>query len=147
MWMNRFYQLNDIRNMRTIGRYLSTMLYTREHEWLQMLENNEAKIGITSYAQKALGDVVYVEIYSGKTVKQKESIGAVESVKAASDIYSPADGTIIEVNEKVVESPKLINDSPENEGWLCKLKVDPNFDSKMLMNEADYAKYCKGAKE
>src|SRR4051794_10238856 len=97
--------------------------YSREHEWVR-LEGDEAVIGITHFAQEQLGDVVYVELpAAGAGLRQHASLGVVESVKAASDVYAPISGEVIERNAKTIESPELVNKDPYGEGWLVRVRV------------------------
>ena len=115
--------------------------YTKDHEWVSV-DNDIATVGITDHAQESLGDIVFIELPSiGKTVKAKDEICVIESVKAASDIYAPIDGEIIEVNNNLEGDAAIINQDPENTGWIFKLKIsDPNqFND--LMNEDDYKKF------
>jgi len=95
--------------------------YTREHEWL----DETGRVGITDYAQDQLGDVVFVELPSvGSTVRRGQSFGVVESVKSVSDLYSPADGEVVEVNDRLKDAPELVNDDPYGDGWLIRLRVE-----------------------
>ncbi|KAF9453753.1 hypothetical protein P691DRAFT_799254 [Macrolepiota fuliginosa MF-IS2] len=126
-------------------RTLITKRYTKEHE--TVVFDDETGLGIitiTDHAQSTLGDVVYVELPTvGRQVEQGESVGAVESVKAASDIYSPVSGTVAEVNEALGEQPGLLNKSAEQDGWLCKIKLsDPSEVEKLLTKEA-YTKFVE----
>ncbi|KAK6533394.1 hypothetical protein TWF694_002340 [Orbilia ellipsospora] len=100
--------------------------YTKDHEWVEVdTETKIATMGITDHAQKALGEIVYVDLPEiGLEVDQDGSLGSVESVKAASDILSPVSGTVTEVNEALRDAPKIVNDSPEDDGWVAKLDVD-----------------------
>ena len=100
--------------------------YTAEHEWV-LVEEDEALIGITDYAQGELGDVVFVELPErGQAVKQMEAFGTIEAVKAASDLYAPVTGEVVDVNGELAENPGLINASPYEEGWMIRVKVtDP----------------------
>lgn len=125
--------------------------YSREHEWVK-LEGKLARVGVTDYAQTKLGDVVYVELPEvGKQVKQvteqktKEmEIGAVESIKAVSAIYSPLSGTVKEINAALQERPELINTSTYNEGWICVLEPSAlEAEFKQLMDAKAYAEYVK----
>jgi glycine cleavage system H protein len=96
--------------------------YTKDHEWIRV-DGDEATVGITDHAQQALGDITFVDLPKvGKKVTAHESLLVVESVKAASDVYAPAAGTVSGVNEKLISAPELINQSAYAEGWLCKLK-------------------------
>ncbi|EMD42216.1 hypothetical protein CERSUDRAFT_110747 [Gelatoporia subvermispora B] len=125
-------------------RTLITKGYSKEHEALIFDDStNVGTVCISNHAQEKLGDVVYVELSSpGTKVEQGESIGALESVKATSEIYSPVSGTIEEVNEALSDRPGLINQSSEKDGWVCKIKVDNPADVKALMNEEAYEKFC-----
>src|SRR6266849_2171668 len=97
--------------------------YSKEHEWVR-LDGDTATIGITHFAQEQLGDVVFVELpEKGASVRQFSSFGVVESVKAASDVYAPLSGEVVERNVKVIESPELVNSAPYADGWLLKVKV------------------------
>lgn len=116
--------------------------YAESHEWVKV-DGNSATIGITDHAQDHLGDVVYVELPEvGASVKQFSSFGAVESVKATSDINSPVSGKVVEVNEKLDSSPGLINGSPYQEGWIIKVEMDKTDEVKSLMDPDQYTKFC-----
>ena len=115
--------------------------YSKEHEWLK-LDGDSATVGITDYAQEQLGDIVYVDLPEpGASVAQFEKMGEIESVKAVSDLYSPASGEVLEANQKVVEHPELVNNDPHGEGWLLRLRLtDPKqFDA--LMSASDYDEF------
>lgn len=115
------------------------LLYTSEHEWVKMEEGQKATVGITAYAQEQLGDIAFVELPEvGKSVKQFDEICSIESIKAASDVYAPLSGKVVEVNKKLESSPQLINSSPYQDGWIVKIEIsDPNEKDK-LMNSIDY---------
>ena len=117
-------------------------LYISEtHEWLKVIDDT-ATIGITDFAQKELGDIVFIEIIKklNDKVNSKEIISTIESVKAVSDIYSPVSGTIIETNQKIVDEPSIINTSPFNDGWIVKIKLTNKNELDELLNESDYKK-------
>lgn len=117
--------------------------YTNEHEWV-MIDGESAFIGISEHAAKELGDVTFIELPAvGDDFKQSDPISVAESVKAASDIYTPISGTVIEVNESLDEDPSIINNSAEEKGWICKLgNVDPaELDN--LLDEEKYQEYLK----
>ncbi|KAL9264288.1 Glycine cleavage system H protein 2, mitochondrial-like protein [Drosera capensis] len=117
--------------------------YADSHEWVKV-EGNSATIGITDHAQDHLGDVVYVELPEvGTSVKQGGSFGAVESVKATSDINSPVSGKVIEVNEELSSSPGLVNASPFENGWIIKVEVSDAGELNNLMDADKYAKFCE----
>lgn len=112
--------------------------YSEEHEWLRM-EGDAAVIGITHFAQDSLGDVVFVELPKvGSDVKQFQKMGEIESVKAVSDLYSPVGGAVIEVNDSLVDSPELVNDSPYGEGWMLKVEVSDSSEIERLMSASEY---------
>jgi glycine cleavage system H protein len=110
--------------------------YTASHEWI-VLDGDSATIGITDFAQAQLGDVVFLELPAkGARLKPGESFGVIESVKAASDLYAPAPGTVLEVNEKLTQNPELVNSDPYGDGWLIKLKVEGEPEG--LLTESEY---------
>ena len=116
--------------------------YTKDHEWVG-IENGQAVIGISNYAQKALGDITYVELPKlGKQVRQHEELAVVESVKAASDVYAPVSGTVAAVNDRLNATPELINQEPCGEGWICRL--DPVAEAELagLMSFDQYQEYA-----
>ncbi len=112
--------------------------YAQSHEWLR-LDGADGTVGITDHAQSELTDVVYVELPAvGKTVKAKEQICVVESVKAASDIYSPVSGTVTAVNDALTSNPALLNTDPFGEGWIFKIKIEAGEDIELLKSPAQY---------
>ena len=112
--------------------------YSEEHEWLR-LDGDTAVIGITHFAQDSLGDVVFVELPDvGSDVKQFEKMGEIESVKAVSDLYSPVGGKVIEVNDSLVDSPELVNDSPYGDGWMLKVEMADSSEVERLMSASEY---------
>lgn len=119
--------------------------YTKEHEWVG-LRDDVAVIGITDHAQSELGDITFVELPSaGQKVKKGESIGTVESVKAASDIYAPVSGTVSEVNESLEDSPEDMNASPYEKGWICKLSETDLSEIEGLMSPEEYKQHIQGS--
>ena len=113
--------------------------YTKTHEWVTV-DGKEATIGITDFAQSQLGDVVFLELPNpGRKLAARDTFGVVESVKAASDLYSPVAGRITAVNEKLASKPELINSDPYGEGWILKLELAGDLPDD-LMDEADYKK-------
>tara|TARA_Y100000590_G_scaffold432493_1_gene548565 strand:- start:2906 stop:3280 length:375 start_codon:yes stop_codon:yes gene_type:complete len=115
--------------------------YTKEHEWIK-LEENIATIGITDHAQESLGDIVFIELPKvGTVVNAGQEVSVVESVKAASDIYSPIDGEIIEVNTKLKDEFALLNQDAENEGWIFKVKISNLDQLKVLLSLDEYKKF------
>ncbi|KAJ3300378.1 hypothetical protein HK104_001341 [Borealophlyctis nickersoniae] len=120
----------------------ATRKYTPEHEWVSVDGNGIGTVGITEYAQKALGDVVYVELpEAGAKVAKKDQIGAVESVKAASDIYSPVSGEVVETNSALESEPSLINSSTYEKGWIAKIKISNPEELDALLDEKAYAEH------
>ena len=112
--------------------------YTKDHEWIK-LDGNIATIGITDYAQRELGDIVYVEVETvGKSLKAGDVFGTVEAVKTVSDLFLPVDGTITELNAALANSPESINNDPYGEGWMVKMKVNNPGDVEALMDSAAY---------
>ncbi|HIP92172.1 MAG TPA: glycine cleavage system protein GcvH [Thermotoga sp.] len=117
--------------------------YTKTHEWIELVDEIGI-VGITNHAQENLGDVVYVELPNvGKKVKKGEVVLTIESVKTTSDVYSPVDGEIVEVNETLNDNPDLINKDPEGEGWIFKIKVADPSQLDDLLSEEDYKKLCE----
>ena len=120
-----------------------TVKYTREHEWIRA-EGDSATVGITFYAQEQLGDVVFVELPEADTSADKGAeVAVVESVKAASDIYAPVTGTIIESNNELSERPELVNEDPENDGWFFKMHLSDPSELDDLLDEADYQAFIQ----
>lgn len=114
--------------------------YTKEHEWVR-LEGDKATMGLTDYAQKELGDVVFVELPEvGGEVEQMKSFGTIEAVKAVSDIFSPVSGKIIEVNTELSSQSNLINSDPYGEGWIVKIKINNPKELDDLLSPVDYRK-------
>lgn len=117
---------------------MAHILFTDDHEWINN-ENGVATVGITVHAQEQLGDLVFVELPEvGRTVSKGEAVVVVESVKAASDVYAPIDGEIVEVNDAVASDPSLINQAAEGEGWLFKLKLSDESQLSGLLDKAGY---------
>jgi glycine cleavage system H protein len=114
--------------------------YTQQHEWLS-LEGDVATVGITDYAQAALGDLVFIELPAvGRSVKAGEAFVVVESVKAASDVYAPISGEVVEVNTALGSAPETINGDPYSAGWICKIRLSDKAELEKLLASADYAK-------
>ena len=114
--------------------------YSKDHEWVYQ-EGKIATVGITNYAQESLGDIVFIDLPSvGKSINSGDQVGVIESVKAASDLFSPIGGEIIEVNRELKNSPQLVNSDPENSGWYMKIKIRNENDLNILMNYEEYQK-------
>jgi glycine cleavage system H protein len=117
---------------------MATIYYTQDHEWIRV-EGDSATVGITDYAQEQLGDLVFVELpEAGRKVRKGDTAVVVESVKAASDVYAPADGEITEANQALSSEPQLVNSSPTGEGWLWKMKLADQTQLSGLLDEAGY---------
>jgi glycine cleavage system H protein len=117
--------------------------YTKTHEWVQV-DGDTVLLGITDVAQNELGDITYLELpEAGDAMTSGEPFGVVESVKAASDVYSPIDGEVIERNEEAIESPELINQSPYEKAWLVKVKVSDPAQIDALLNSAEYDTFAE----
>lgn len=121
---------------------LKGLKYTKEHEWVRA-EGNKAYIGITEHAQVELGDIVFVELPEvGTDADADDILGAIESVKAASDIYTPVSGKIVEVNDELEESPELINEDPY-ESWIAAIEMADSGELDNLMNAKEYEEFCE----
>jgi glycine cleavage system H protein len=120
-----------------------TVYFTREHEWVRV-EGDTATVGISNHAQEALGDIVFAEVPEvGRRVNKGQEAAVVESVKAASDVYAPVTGEVIEGNPAIAEDPSIINREPEGEGWFFKLKLDNPGELDGLMDETAYREWIK----
>ena len=120
-----------------------TVYYTEEHEWVR-IDGDVATVGITDFAQGQLGDVVFVEIpEAGKQVTKGGEAAVVESVKAASDVYAPVSGEVVEGNQALVEDPSLVNSDPEGEGWFFKLRLSDASELQGLMDADAYKSFCE----
>lgn len=120
---------------------MSELKFTKSHEWVR-IEGDAATLGITNYAQSQLGDVVFVELpKAGSTIQQASQLGTIESTKAASELYAPIDGEIIEVNTNLVSSPQLVNESAQDLGWLLKVKISNFSQLDGLMDEVAYQEF------
>ena len=116
----------------------SRLRYTKDHEWIS-LDGNEATIGITEYAQRELGDIVYVEVETiGKALNSGEVFGTVEAVKTVSDLYLPVSGTITELNAALGNAPELVNNDPYGKGWMIKMMVNDPADIEALLDAPAY---------
>jgi glycine cleavage system H protein len=114
------------------------LTYTKEHEWVRV-DGNTAIIGITDFAQGELGDVIYLDLHSGKDVKAGDSVGTIEAVKTVSDIYSPVSGKIIEANSSLNDAPDTVNKDPYGSGWLLKIEMSDASEVKThTMSDTDY---------
>jgi len=121
-----------------------TIYYTKDHEWIRV-EGDTGTVGITSYAAGQLGDVVYVELPEpGAKFARGDDFAVVESVKAASDVYAPVSGSVLEVNSALSEAPEKVNDAAEGDAWFVRVKLTDSGELSGLMDEAAYSAYCEG---
>jgi glycine cleavage system H protein len=126
--------------------YPPELLYTKEHEWIRV-DEEIGTIGITDYAQKELGDVVFVELPKvGDHITANESFGTIESVKAVSEIFAPVDGDVVGINAKLQNNPELVNTNPHGDAWLIRVKLSDRRDTDKLMSAEDYEAYIKEKK-
>ena len=122
---------------------MSEVKYSKEHEWIK-LDGEEATIGITKHATEMLGDIVFAELpEKGSNVDKDGTAGVVESTKAASDVYTPVSGEVIETNQMIVDDPSKINEDPEESAWFFKLKIKDKTEMDSLMNKEEYEKFAK----
>ena len=120
-----------------------SLYFTKEHEWVRV-DGDTATVGISNHAQEALGDIVLAEVpEAGRKVSKGQEAAVVESVKAASDVYAPVSGEVIEGNQAVADDPALINSDPEGDGWFFKLRLDNPGEVEGLMDEASYRDWIK----
>ena len=124
--------------------YPQDYFYTKDHEWVQV-KGDQALVGITEFAQKQLGDVVYIELPAvGSQLDVHQTIGSIESVKAVSEVFSPVSGEVVEVNADLNGSPELVNQDPHGKGWIIRLKLKNKADLNPLMKAAEYEKFLEG---
>ncbi len=117
--------------------------YTKDHEWVEV-RNGVTFVGISEHAAEELGDITFVELpREGESYKAGDSLGVVESVKAASDVYAPVSGKVIKVNSALENKPETVNESAETDGWFCQLEMENSAELEDLMNESAYAEYLK----
>jgi glycine cleavage system H protein len=123
---------------------MSEVRYSKDHEWVKV-DGDTATVGITHYAQEQLGDVVFVELPEvGKTVEQGKQMATVESVKAASEVYAPISGEVLEVNSALADAPATVNEEAQGKGWFAKLKIADKGQLASLMDEAAYKTFVEG---
>jgi len=120
--------------------------YTRSHEWVRKLPTGQVEVGITHHAQEALGDLVFVEVPPvGRRLSASEACAVVESVKAASDVYSPVSGKVVASNDALAQQPELLNQDPYGAGWLMRLEQDASAADGVLLTAAEYAQFLAAA--
>lgn len=119
--------------------------YSQEHEWARVVDGTRVRIGITDFAQDALGDVVYVDLpASGSSVSAAEAVGELESTKSVSEMYAPVSGTVVAVNEALADNPQLLNDDPYGEGWLIEIEASDPAELEALLDAAAYRSLTEG---
>lgn len=124
------------------------LFYTEEHEWVHLSDDRtEATVGITDFAQKELGDIVYVEMpQEGDALQQMESFGTIEAVKTVAELYAPLTGEVLEINHQLQDEPTLVNGSPYEDGWIIRMRVTHPDEAKALLSPEDYkARVSEGA--
>jgi len=120
-----------------------SLYFTKEHEWIRV-EGNSGTVGISSHAQEQLGDIVFVEVpEAGREIRKGDEAAVVESVKAASDVYSPISGSVIEGNQAIADDPSLVNNDPEGAGWFFKIEVRDSSELDGMMDEGAYRDWIK----
>ena len=123
---------------------MAKIYFSEEHEWISV-EGGVGTVGITEYAQEQLGDVVFVELPEiGANIDKGDDVAVVESVKAASEVYSPVSGEIVEINEELADAPGLVNQNAEGDGWFYKIALSDDGELDDLMNREDYAAFVEG---
>jgi glycine cleavage system H protein len=121
--------------------------FSKDHEWVK-IEGDEAIVGITDFAQKQLGDVVYVELPQvGTSLEFHQSLGVIESVKAVSDVYSPISGEVVAINEDLDASPEMVNEDPHGKGWILRLKLKDASEIEKLMSASEYEQFLEGLED
>jgi glycine cleavage system H protein len=127
--------------------YPDNLQYTKDHEWLRVT-GNEGTVGISDFAQQSLGDVVYVELPKvGEKFEQSDPFGSVESVKSVSELFIPVSGEITAINEKLLDAPELVNNSPYGNGWMIKLKIEKPGEIDSLLSASEYEDFCNSQSE
>jgi glycine cleavage system H protein len=127
---------------------MTNLLYSKDHEWVQQLEGNTVRIGISDYAQHALGDIVFVENAEvDSEIKASEAIGSIESVKAVSDLITPVSGSVVRVNEELEDVPQSINEQPYEGGWILEVELSNPEELKGLLSEEEYKAFISEGEE
>ena len=121
-----------------------SLYFTKEHEWIRVESDGTATVGISTHAAEALGDIVFAEVpETGRELSKGDDAAVIESVKAASDVYSPVSGEVIQGNGAIAEEPALVNSDPEGNGWFFTIKMSDESELEGMMSEADYRSYCE----
>ena len=136
-WLRHANSLNSLKGISPMN-FPADVKYTKDHEWIR-ISGDTALVGITDYAQGELGDVVFIELPAvGKMVKQHESFGTIEAVKAVSDLFAPVSGSVVEVNADVAATPEVVNKDPYGKGWMVKVKLSNPAEAASLLDAAGY---------
>lgn len=126
----------------------ASLRYSKEHEWVLQLDGNRVRIGISDYAQKQLGDIVFVENPEvDDEITADESMGTIESVKAVSEIYAPVSGTVVRVNKELNDNPQMVNEQPYDAGWLVEVEISNPEELESLLNEDEYKAFINEGRE
>jgi glycine cleavage system H protein len=137
-----------VKGRKTMTKVTANLLYSKEHEWVLQLDGNRVRIGISHYAQKQLGDIVFVESPAvGDEVKVDEPMGTIESVKAVSELYAPVSGSVVRVNEELNDTPEAINENPYEAGWLVEVEISNPEELVSLLNEGEYQAFINEGEE
>ena len=122
---------------------MADLKFTKSHEWIN-IEDSQAKIGITDYAQSQLGDIVFIELpQKGDRIEKSSQLGTIESTKAASELYAPLTGEVVEVNEDLINNPQWINEAAQDRGWMLKIKIEKPQEIETLIDEVAYKEFIE----
>lgn len=123
---------------------MTTVFYTKDHEWVEVLDTHKVRIGITDFAQEELGDIVYVDLPElGDEFDEGDDFGTVESVKSVSEVLTPFAGVVVTINEALDGEPELVNDDAMGEGWFIELKTEEDVDTTILLSKEEYASFLE----
>jgi glycine cleavage system H protein len=137
-----------MKGRKTMTNATANLLYSEEHEWVLQLDENRVRIGISDYAQKQLGDIVFVENpVVNDEITANESMGTIESVKAVSELYAPVSGSVARVNEELNDTPEAINKNPYKEGWLIEVEISNPEELGLLLNQDEYEAFIDEGEE
>jgi len=137
-----------MKGRKTMTSTTANLLYSEEHEWVLQLDENRVRIGISDYAQKQLGDIVFVENPAvDDEITANESMGIIESVKAVSELYAPVSGSVVRVNEELNDTPETINENPYKAGWLIEVEISNPEELESLLNQGEYEAFISKGEE
>jgi len=137
-----------MKGRKTMTNATANLLYSEEHEWVLQLDENRVRIGISDYAQKQLGDIVFVENPAvNDEITANESMGTIESVKAVSELYAPVSGSVARVNEELNDTPEAINKNPYKAGWLIEVEISNPEELELLLNQDEYEAFISEGEE